>query len=600
MATHPENINLAQLQQLTSHRNKNITVLSEPKSKNNTNLFEDTIPKIQLYQSLSFDDVLLRPRASDIATRQEVALGIELSSDPKNRSLRLCQPLIASPMDTVCEERMAIHMALNGGLGIIHRFMDPDEQVRQVQTVKRYVNYIFRDPYTVAPKNLVLDIRERSDETGVWTYCVVADGVFKGLITRRDLDKGIMNGLIPLKAQDIMTDATDCYCISLDHNPLTDDLDITSSKFRGLMEYARELMKSRRVQKVPVIQIHPGGQKELLGLITNRSVMYYFQNMSKSSLDSHGRLRVGAAVGIKPGYLEQTQRLVAGGVDLICVDVANGHNSHTLDAVRAIRARFPELIIMSGNVCTAEGALALAVAGSDCIRIGIGNGSICSTRLETGVGFGQWSSVRECFDAIQSSVEFKQVKLICDGGSLGKSGNKFKALAAGAAAVMLGRTLASCDESPGQVITRNGKRMKYFRGMASTMANISNQERTTTRVDSVNPCQERTTTRVDSVNPCQERTTTRVDSVNPCQERATKRSRPNTNFTAEGVDGVVELKGSVADLLGQINGALRSGMSYLGVRTMEELHQLASSGQIQWAQQTAIGMSETGIRVSTF
>jgi len=280
--------------------------------------------------------------------------------------------------------------------------------------------------------------------------------------------------------------------------------------------------------------------------------------MSKSSLDTHGRLRVGAAVGIKPGYLDQTQKLVAAGVDLICVDVANGHNTHTLDAVRAIRAKFPELVIMSGNVCTGPGALALAAAGSDCIRIGIGNGSICSTRLETGVGFGQWSSVRECFLALETNPEFRQVKLICDGGSLGKSGNKFKALAAGASAVMLGRTLASCDESPGQVITRNGKRMKYFRGMASTMANISNQE------------------------------------------RATKRAKPNTNFTAEGVDGVVELKGSVADLLGQINGALRSGMSYLGTRTMDELHHLARDGQIQWAQQTAIGMSETGIRVSTF
>lgn len=558
MATHPENINLAQLQSLTTQLQKNTQGGESKKRKANT-VTELERQQPALYQSLSFDDVLLRPKKSDIASRSEVQLGIELSACPEKRILRLCQPLIASPMDTVCEERMAIHMALNGGLGIIHRFMDPDEQVRQVQAVKRYVNYIFRDPYTVSPYDNLDEIRARSVDTGVWTYCVIADGKFMGLITRRNLESGQLlnvNDKYQFRACSIMTPESDCYCISLDRNPFTDDLDITSPEFRRLMEYAQELMLSRRVQKVPVLFVHDG-RKELLGLITNRSVTYYFQNMSKSSLDTHGRLRVGAAVGIKPGYLEQTQRLVDASVDLICVDVANGHNTHTLDAVRTIRARFPNLIIMSGNVCTGEGALELAAAGSDCIRIGIGNGSICSTRLETGVGYGQLSSVRECFLALQTNPEFQYVKLICDGGSLGKSGNKFKALAAGASAVMLGRTLASCDESPGQVITRNGKRMKYFRGMASTMANISNQE------------------------------------------RATKRTRPNTNFTAEGVDGVVELKGSVSDLLGQIIGALRSGMSYLGVRNLDELHELARTGQIQWAQQTTIGMSETGIRVAT-
>lgn len=577
MATHPENINLAQLQALSSNKSNSFShvgYVEPPEVK----FAQSSLPAIPLlYQSLSFDDVLLRPRQSDITSRSEVNLGVELSADPAKRSLRLCQPLIASPMDTVCEERMAIHMALNGGLGIIHRFMDPEEQVRQVQSVKRYVNYIFRDPYTVSPQDNLDEIRERSYRTGVWTYCVVANGEFKGLITRRDLDNHQLYNSATSRASDVMTFATDCYSISLDRNPFSEGLDIISPEFRRMMEYAQELMQSQRVQKIPVILIH-SGRKELLGLITNRSVTYYFQNMSKSSLDKHGRLRVGAAVGIKPGYLEQTQKLVDAGVDLICVDVANGHNSHTQDAVRAIRTRFPELVIMAGNVCTGEGALYLAAAGTDCIRIGIGNGSICSTRLETGVGYGQWSSIRECFTALQANPEYHRTKLICDGGSLGKSGNKFKALAAGATAVILGRTLASCDESPGQIITRNGKRMKYYRGMASTMANISSQERT---------CSSR---------PIQERTC----SSRPNQERVTKRTRPNTNFTAEGVDGVVELKGSVSDLLGQVTGALRSGMSYLGARNLDELHQLVRTGQIQWAQQTAIGMSETGIRVSTF
>lgn len=525
-----------------------------------------------IYQSLSFDDVLLRPNTSNISSRSEVALGVELSAEPSVRSLKLCNPLIASPMDTVCEERMAIHMALNGGLGIIHRFMDQEEQVRQVLAVKRYVNYIFRDPYTVAEIDVVGEINNKSGETGVWTYCVVSkvdalgaavcsssgfggrqEYVFHGLITRRDLEGASDDKTVA----EIMTPVNECYCLRVNKCQFNGRevaaWDVTSDRFRRLMVAANDLMTSQRVQKVPVLS--DDGRNILIGMITRRSVKYYFQNMEKSSLDSLGRLRVGAAVGIKTGYLDQVRKLVDAGVDLVCVDVANGHNTHTLAAVESIRKQFAALVIMAGNVCTGEGAVLLARAGADCIRVGIGNGSICSTRLETGVGFGQWSSVRECFQAL--SREQSSARLICDGGSLGKSGNKFKALAAGSSAVMLGRTLASCDESPGQVITRNGKRMKYFRGMASTMANLSNQE------------------------------------------RATKRAKLETKFTAEGVDGVIELKGSVADLLDQINGALRSGMSYLGARSMDELHQLARSGAIHWSQQTSIGMSETGIRVAT-
>lgn len=508
-----------------------------------------THPK--LLASLSFDDVLLRPRQSDLLTRTSVNLGCDLACNKSGRSLYLHVPLIASPMDTVCEENMAIHMALAGGLGIIHRFMSIDDQVRQVAAVKRYVNYVFRDPYTVKIDDTVADILTKRDMLGISTFCVLdIDNIFCGLITDRDLSSCVTDNNY---ATDIMTSVGDIYGIYLSVDEFGEYIaDITGDKFETFMTRALDIMNTHRVDKVPVLN---SNSHSLLGLITKRCVQYYFNNRKTAALDNHGRLRVGAAIGIRDGYLDHARRLIDAGVDLICVDVANGHNIHTITAVKSLRENFPELVIMAGNVCTGQGAIDLAMAGADCIRIGIGNGSICSTRLETGVGFGQWSAVNECYDALCGVNS--GVKLVCDGGSLGKTGNKMKAIASGAVAVMLGRTLASCDESPGQVIIRNGKRMKYFRGMASTMANLSNQE------------------------------------------RATKRAKLDTKFTAEGVDGVIELKGSVYDLISQITGGLRSGFSYLGVITLDALHELRKSGAIEWGQSTAIGMSETGIRVQT-
>ncbi len=222
---------------------------------------------------------------------------------------------------------------------------------------------------------------------------------------------------------------------------------------------------------------------------------------------------------------------------------------------------------MAGNVCESRGFKALADIGIDCVRVGIGNGSICTTRGETGIGFGQFSAVNECFDC---KVKYGlDVKIICDGGSLGKTGNKVKALASGASAVMLGRTLAATEESPGQVIIRNGKRFKYIRGMASTMANISKQEADL------------------SVAGGGDKTTS-------------KKRKLNTKFTAEGVDGEQELRGSVVDLLEQINGGLRSGLSYLGSHNMAELHSKRANNEIQFCVSTVIGLSETGIRVKTY
>jgi IMP dehydrogenase len=523
---------------------------------------------LALIPSYCFDDVLLRPKYSQIGSRSEINLETEIGS--AHRSLKLKIPLISSPMDTVTDEKMAVKLALTGGLGIIHRYMSQEDQVAQVANVKRYVNYIFKEPHIISADTSVYDARCRQDLYGVKTLCVMDS--YKqnciGIITARDLAGKEPD--IPIRA--IMTPYSRLHKLFVDTDQISELAHGPGNAvFTYIMTYARDMMNKYAVEKVPIFKVLNNCETQILyGLVTLRSVQHYFDNQSTSCLDSKGRLCVGAAVGIRPGYLEHVDALVNAGVDLVCVDVANGHNMHTIDAVCQIRRQYPDLIIMAGNICTLDGYKRLATAGADCIRIGIGNGSICTTRLETGNGFGQWSALKECADYIYAQKLKNDMsslpKLICDGGTLGKTGNKVKALAIGASAIMMGRTLASCEESPGQIITRNGKRMKYFRGMASTMANISKQE-------------------------AQQKT-------HNTSEPTTKKAKLDTDFTAEGVDGVVDLKGSVTDVVKQIVGGLKSGLSYQGVYSVAELHAIYDT--IEWALSTTIGQSETGIRVSTF
>ena len=530
-----------------------------------------------LFPSYCFDDVLLRPKYSQIGSRSEISLETEIGT--AHRSLKLKIPLISSPMDTVTDEKMAVKLALAGGLGIIHRYMSISDQVAQVANVKRYVNYIFKKPHIINSDTTVYDAQCIQELYGVKTLCVMEtdkNNSCIGIITSRDLAGKEPD--IPIRA--IMTPYSRLHKLFVDTDQISELANGPGSVlFTHIMTQARHIMNKYAVEKVPIFQVLNNCETQILyGLVTQRSVQHYFDNQSMSCLDATGRLCVGAAVGIRPGYLEHVAALVNAGVDLVCVDVANGHNMHTIDAVCQIRSQYPDLVIMAGNICTLDGYKRLAAAGTDCIRIGIGNGSICTTRLETGNGFGQWSALKECADYIhsqqasseQANTHSNLPKLICDGGTLGKTGNKVKALAIGASAIMMGRTLASCEESPGQIITRNGKRMKYFRGMASTMANLSKQEA--------------------QQQQCQ---TTNLPST-----PAKKRAKLETEFTAEGVDGVVDLKGSVVDVIKQIIGGLKSGLSYQGVYSVAELHAIYNT--IEWALSTTIGQSETGIRVNTF
>lgn len=535
-----------------------------------------------LETSYCFDDVLLRPRESDIASRSEIDLGVNLGT--KHRSLKLKIPLISSPMDTVTESKMAINMALNGGIGIIHRYMTVYEQITEITKVKRHINYIFPDPYKVNNLITYQGILNHIEKTGVTTICIFSKNPpfpkFEGIITNRNLQKlevlpieSIINKTVKELDEEyhIMTPFDKLIYMSYNHQYYKDMIkDNTSPHFEDCMVEARDLMNENNIEKIPIFKMDEGGNPTniILGIITRRSIEHYFNNRTRAALDKSGSLVVGAAIGIRGEYLEDAKKLVEAGVDLLCIDVANGHNTRTIKAVEEVRKLFPDIVIMVGNVCTGHGYYKLAKSDCDCIRVGIGNGSICSTRLETGVGFGQFSSVNECYDIKRRY--FLDTHIICDGGSLGKTGNKVKALASGSSAIIMGKTLASCEESPGSIIIRNGKRMKYYRGMASTMANISKREK-------------------QMKEDCASTIT-----------RYNNRKRKAITQTAEGVDGVIDLKGSVEETLNQICGAIRSGLSYQGCRSIEELHELRKNYELRWGVITSIGMSETGIRVKTF
>lgn len=512
-----------------------------------------------LKPSYCFDDVLMHPRPSDVKSRSDISLETNIGSE--NRILNLKIPLISSPMDTVSGENMAIKMSLEGGLGIIHRFMSFEEQLQSVINVKRYINYVFTKPYTIKENQ---DYNEYVNKCNIKTFIVINEkDEFVGLVTNRDFKNSKDSNKLSYTSYFSLHKL---YYTKYDFNNIINNRN--SDSFHNFMLNCRNLMMKYKVEKCPIFEkinhldmYFAYGENydktlNLLGLVTMKSVEHYFNNSSKACLDKDGRLCVGAAIGIRGDYLERVNALVSAGVDCICVDVANGHNIYTINSVKEIRKKYPKLVIMAGNVCSAEGFINLARVGTDCIRVGIGNGSICSTRLETGVGYGQWSAVNDCYQ-----IKLKHnlsTKIICDGGSLGKTGNKVKALAIGADAFILGRTLAGTNESPGTIITRNGKRMKYFRGMASTMANISGQE-----------------------SGC-------------------KKSKLNTNFTAEGVDGMVDIKGSVIDILSQITGGIRSGLSYLGVYNLGELDEIRRINDITWVKSTPIGLQETSTRIKTF
>lgn len=412
-------------------------------------------------------------------------------------------PLVSANMDTITEFEMAIALAREGGIGIIHRFMTIEDQVEQVLKVKRSESVVIEQPYTIKSTLTVDDANKGMNEYGV-SGLIVEDEEKKlaGIITRRDIT--------------FEKDRTLKVCELMSKDVITANSGITT-------EEAKEILHKHRIEKLPVIDEN----RNIVGLITSKDILK-MEKYPHASKDKKGRLLVGAAVGVKGDFLERTESLLEAGADTIVVDIAHGHSDNALNAVHLIKKAFPMCELIAGNVATGEGARDLIKAGVDAVKVGVGSGSICITRVVTGSGVPQLTAV---IDSVKVAAEY-DIPVISDGG-IRTSGDATKALAAGASTVMVGSLLGGTDESPGKTLVKNGKKFKMYRGMASFYASLGRRYR--------------------------EEGQQVVDS------------QDLNDYVPEGVEAMVPYKGSVVEIIRQLVGGLRSGLSYCGAETILQM-----------------------------
>jgi IMP dehydrogenase len=452
--------------------------------------------------ALTYDDVLLVPRRSRIASRRDVDTSTQLTRD-----LKLSVPIVSANMDTVTESRLAIALAREGGIGIIHRFMTIGEEAAQVARVKRPEEYVVHEVHTITPDRGLREASRLMTRFDVTSLLVVdRDNRLLGIVTSRDL---LFEEDLGRRVHEIMTAGEQ----------------LISAPVGTTLSQARQILHEHRLEKLPLID----RDGKLGGLITARDILRVVEHPS-AARDAQGRLLVGAAIGAVGDYLERAEALIASGVDLLVVDIAHGHSEHALSATRRVREAFPAAQIVAGNVATAEGVRDLIEAGADGVKVGVGPGAACTTRLVAGAGVPQLTAVLEC--AREAAAH--DVPIIADGGVRG-SGDIVKALAAGASSVMIGSILAGTEESPGQTVVRGGARYKVYRGMAS--AGAAEDRRRRERPD---------------------------DTVDLLDELAAA-------VVPEGVESVVSHKGPLSDVLYQLVGGVRSGMSYCNAATLAEL-----------------------------
>ncbi len=456
---------------------------------------------MEIREGLTFDDVLLVPKRSSIATRSQTNLQTKLS---KNISLNI--PIISANMDTVTESAMAVAMAREGGIGIIHRFLTISEQVNEVLKVKRSGSVMIENPYFIKPNQTVKDAINYMREKEVSGLLVTdQDSKLVGILTRRDT---MFESDTTKLVKDVMTS------------------DLVTAKPGISMSEAKEILRKNRVEKLPLVD-EKGYVK---GLITSKDIIN-IDNYPAASKDKKGRPLVGAAVGVKGDFMERAEALLDAGADVIVVDIAHGHSDNALNTVRLIKKAFPNSELIAGNVATSQGTEDLIKAGVDAVKVGVGSGSICITRVITGSGVPQLTAVLDC-----AKVGKKHdVPIISDGG-VRTSGDATKALAAGASTVMIGGILGGTDESPGSPVMKNGKRFKIYRGMASFYASLGRKSKETGSV---------------SIG----------EDLN--------------DYVAEGVEAMVPYKGSVTDIIKQLTGGIRSGLSYCGATTIAQMQENA-------------------------
>ena len=468
-------------------------------------------PKI-VGEGLTYDDVLLIPAYSEVLPR-----AVQLSSQ-FSRNITLKTPVISAAMDTVTGSAMAIAMARQGGIGVIHKNMTIEEQAAEVRRVKRSESGMIQDPVTLSREATVGDALGIMKEHRIGGIPVVdAAGKLVGIVTNRDLrfEKGFDRAV-----SEVMTDS---------NLVVTQD----GSDF----DKAEQLLRAHRIEKLPVVD----DQGKLVGLITYRDIIK-LSEFPNSCKDQWGRLRVAAAVGVTHDTMDRTQALVKAGVDAVIIDTAHGHSKGVLETLKKVKAAFPEIDVVCGNIATAEAAKALAGAGADAVKVGIGPGSICTTRIIAGVGVPQLGAVMDVSEALRGTG----VTVIADGG-IRFTGDIVKGLAGGADTVMIGSMLAGTEESPGETIIYEGRRFKSYRGMGSLEAMQKGSK----------------------------------DRYFQDAEDDLKKLVP------EGISGRVPYKGSVLEVMHQIIGGLRAGMGYCGAADIQTLQ------KAQFVRMTGAGVKES-------
>jgi IMP dehydrogenase len=468
-----------------------------------------------LQKALTFDDVLLVPAYSDILPK-DTSLVTRLT-----RNISLNIPLVSAAMDTVTEARLAIAMAQEGGIGIVHKNLTPKEQAREVLRVKRFESGVVRDPITIPPSMKIRDVIALSEQHGISGFPVVDGSMLVGIITNRDLR---FEEELDAEVRDKMTPRDKLVYV----------------KDGAGLEEAKRLMNKHRLERVMVVN----DAFELRGLITVKDIQKSTAHPFACK-DDQGKLRVGAAVGVGADNDERIELLVAAGVDVLVVDTAHGHSSGVLERVKWVKSRYPHIDVIGGNIATAAAAKALVDAGADAVKVGIGPGSICTTRIVAGVGVPQISAISNVAQALKGTG----VPCIADGG-IRYSGDVSKALAAGASSVMMGSMFAGTEEAPGEVILFQGRSYKSYRGMGSLGA-----------------------------------------MADGSADRYFQDGENNTDkFVPEGIEGRVAYKGSVLAILYQLVGGVRSSMGYCGCESIDKFRE-----QAEFVEITSAGMRESHV-----
>jgi IMP dehydrogenase len=459
---------------------------------------------------LTFDDVVLVPARSQVVPSQVDTKTIF------SRNIRINIPIVSSAMDTVTEARMAIALAREGGIGIIHRVLTPQDQAAEVDKVKKSESGMILDPVTIAPDQTIRDAHNLMAKYRISGIPVTKEGKLVGILTNRDLR---FETRMELKVSQVMK---------------REKL-ITAPEGTSL-EKAREILHEHRIEKLPVVNKN----FDLKGLITIKDIekRIRYPNACK---DGHGRLRVGAAVGVGSDTKERVEELAKAGADVVVVDTAHGHSQAVLDTVKMIKKHYAHLEVVAGNIATAEAARDLRKVGVDAVKVGVGPGSICTTRIVSGAGMPQLTAIADCAKALAGSG----IPVVADGG-IKYSGDITKALAAGASAVMLGSLLAGTEESPGETVLYQARTYKVYRGMGS----IGAMER-------------------------------------GGGDRYGQGGRPAPKLVPEGIEGRVPYKGALAPHIYQLVGGVKSGMGYCGCKTIPELQEKAT-----FIRQTVAGLRE--------